>query len=402
MFRLTFDITTRYSVINRSNKTWNYALRVERYCSTSVTKIDQDKCLKITNGQRSNNYYYLWLRDHCRCDKCYNSITAQRKLNIDEIPTDVKVETAGIDNGVLKVTWEGGHESRYPISWLESCLFENYRKLLRREYKLWDGSDVTHASIARVDHDELLKSDARLTDLMRSLVDYGVGFVKNAPVSLEGTETAIRRIGPVQTTFFGGMWEFSDELDHSDTAYTREGLEGHNDNTYFTESAGLQVLHCLHHTGEGGETILIDGFKAASILKERHSDVFDRLSATAVGAEYIEEGQHHVNVSPILKLNPITGEMEQIRFNLNDRAPLVLPQEQIPLHYNDLRVLTKILRDPGLEWKFKLTPGTIMIIDNFRLLHGRKPYTGSRKMCGCYMGRTDFLSKARVLKILQK
>lgn len=69
-----------------------------------------------------------------------------------------------------------------------------------------------------------------------------IGIIFQAPVSVEGTESAVRRIGSIKTTFFGSMWEFSDDLNHSDTAYTKEGLEGHTDNTYFTESAGSVII----------------------------------------------------------------------------------------------------------------------------------------------------------------
>jgi hypothetical protein len=46
------------------------------------------------------------------------------------------------------------------------------------------------------------------------------------------------------------MWTFSDSKDHSDTAYTKDFLPAHTDNTYFNDGAGLQVLHCIQHSGE--------------------------------------------------------------------------------------------------------------------------------------------------------
>jgi hypothetical protein len=36
----------------------------------------------------------------------------------------------------------------------------------------------------------------------------------------------------------------------------------------------LQVFHCLHHNSEGGETLLVDGFRAAYDLKQTHPESF--------------------------------------------------------------------------------------------------------------------------------
>jgi alpha-ketoglutarate-dependent taurine dioxygenase len=76
----------------------------------------------------------------------------------------------------------------------------------------------------------------------------------------------------------------------------------------------LQVFHCLHHDGEGGETVLVDGFRAAYDLKERHPESFKRLSTLPIEAEYLEAGKHYVNVDSILKLHPLTKKLQQIRY----------------------------------------------------------------------------------------
>lgn len=75
----------------------------------------------------------------------------------------------------------------------------------------------------------------------------------------------------------------------------------------------LQVFHCLHHDGEGGETLLVDGFRAACDLKETHPKSFQRLSALPIEAEYLETGKHYINVDSMLKLHPLTKKLQQIR-----------------------------------------------------------------------------------------
>jgi hypothetical protein len=75
----------------------------------------------------------------------------------------------------------------------------------------------------------------------------------------------------------------------------------------------LQVFHCLHHDGDGGETLLVDGFRAAYDLKQTHPGSFKRLSTLPIEAEYIEAGMHYVNIDTTLKLHPLTKKLQQIR-----------------------------------------------------------------------------------------
>lgn len=141
---------------------------------------------------------------------------------------------------------------------------------------------------------------------------------------------------------------------------------------------------------------MIDGFQVANKLKEEQPDVFKRLTTTLVPAEYIEEGHHHKYLAPIIRLSPTDDEIEQIRFNLYDRAPLnSIPTNKIREFYSDLKILTKELENPENRVTFQLEPGTVMIFDNWRVLHGRNAYNGKRTMTGCYVQRTEFLSALR-------
>lgn len=49
------------------------------------------------------------------------------------------------------------------------------------------------------------------------------------------------------------------------------------------------------------------------------------------------------------------------------------------------------------ELEVKLEPGTPVIFDNWRTLHGRKAFEGKRRVCGGYLGMDDFLAKGRLV-----
>ena len=51
-----------------------------------------------------------------------------------------------------------------------------------------------------------------------------------------------------------------------------------------------------------------------------------------------------------------------------------------------------------LKPPMRLAPGTALLFDNGRTLHGRRAYQGFRRLCGAYLNREDFDSKLRVLR----
>ncbi|XP_066999579.1 trimethyllysine dioxygenase, mitochondrial isoform X2 [Anabrus simplex] len=383
----------------------NHVLK-KRYLSfcTSYGNIHISKShveLRNNTGSPLHQFNYIWLRDHCRCEKCYNHTTNQRKLNILDIPTDIEPESYSVKDELLHITWPDGHHSQYPLSWLKENTYSNYYDAQKSKWIPWNKGNVNTCGVAKVDLKEYSQTQSGLREVVKSLVTFGVAFVQNVPPTVEATEKVVENISHVHRTFFGDMWEFSNVMSHSDTAYTTEALGAHTDNTYFTEASGLQVFHCLQHNGEGGETLLVDGFNAAKKLKETHPDSYHRLSKMAIESEFLEPGRHYSCTGPILQLHPVTGELQQIRFNLFDRAPVkTLQADQVMQFYKDLQILANIIADPDGEWWFKLQPGTVVFINNWRILHGRAAYTGHRRMAGCYVGHADWISKARVLGLL--
>ena len=47
-----------------------------------------------------------------------------------------------------------------------------------------------------------------------------------------------------------------------------------------------------------------------------------------------------------------------------------------------------------------LQPGSVLLLNNWRVMHGRTGFEGARSMTGCYVSRTDFMSAARLLDLL--
>ncbi|XP_055318244.1 trimethyllysine dioxygenase, mitochondrial-like isoform X2 [Sitodiplosis mosellana] len=341
----------------------------------------------------------FWLRDHCRCVDCYGE-TSQRKFNINDIPLNVEPTELTIETDTIHVNWSDCHESNYNILELNEQL--NSKPTITVEKCLWSVADIIGSSFASVSFNDYLVNDNVAKEVVASLIKFGFAFIKNVPANLQSTEIAIEHLFPVQKTLFGEMWSFSDKKEHNDTAYTTIALPAHNDNTYFNDAAGLQVLHCVRRAGDGGESLLVDGFNVLKNLREQNHEAYEYLSKTFIPSEYIEEGYHFKYCAPAIVIDPLTNEPNQIRFNMNDRALFNnIPQEEMLKFYKHYKALaTEIQRDEN-EWRFKLEPGTVCIFDNWRVLHGRTEYAGQREMVGGYVARNEFLSVARRYGFIQ-
>ena len=66
--------------------------------------------------------------------------------------------------------------------------------------------------------------------------------------------------------------------------------------------------------------------------------------------------------------------------------------------YEAIRTWNRLLKSADSEYWVQLSPGTAVVADNHRVLHGRSSFDGRRRMCGAYIGLDEYRSKLAVLK----
>lgn len=66
--------------------------------------------------------------------------------------------------------------------------------------------------------------------------------------------------------------------------------------------------------------------------------------------------------------------------------------------YDAIRNWNACLKNRDSEFWTKLAPGTAVVVDNHRVLHGRSAFTGKRRMCGAYLGRDDYRARLDALR----
>lgn len=55
-----------------------------------ATTFNDDSVEFIKDDNNIKKYPYIWLRDHCKCSMCFNSVTEELELDISEISLDIK------------------------------------------------------------------------------------------------------------------------------------------------------------------------------------------------------------------------------------------------------------------------------------------------------------------------
>ena len=198
-----------------------------------------------------------------------------------------------------------------------------------------------------VGHDEVLsEAGGGLRRWLEDIERYGFGLVRGVPATPEATRNLIERIGYVRHTIFGGFWDFTANLAFKDTAYTTLAVGPHTDGTYSIDPPGYQMFHCLAFDGTGGESTLVDGFKAAAILRDDDTEAFETLTRVRVPAHYIGDGVHLRAEHPVITLDA-DGEIRQVAFNNHDRAPFLLPDGEMDAFYRALGGLQSPGQRPG-------------------------------------------------------
>jgi trimethyllysine dioxygenase len=309
------------------------------------------------------------------------------------------------------------HASLYPWSWLYA---NSYAPRLSIGSNRDDSSNdpvMWGKGIAQqpptVPYEEIMnmENDRGVARWVNKIAQFGFCFVSGVPATPEDTERLIRRIAFIRETHYGGFWDFTSDLSHGDTAYTNLPLGAHTDTTYFTDPAGLQLFHLLSHTesvkdktpAQGGASLLVDGFFAAKLLRDVHPEAYRILSSTQISTHSAGDDATLITPLqtsgyPILEHDERSGELIRVRYNNDDRSVLRVREQDVLPFYDALAKWHAILSHADSEYWSQLTPGTALIFDNHRVLHGRSAFTGARRLCGAYVNHDDYRSRLSVLR----
>src|ERR1700738_2964004 len=349
-------------------------------------------------GLLQERVVFGWLGDHCHSKESLHPDTLQQQVDTFAIPPDIAPAKVEISDGgrSLRIVWKHDGATRIlPAQFLWDIARNDGREPAPRR-RLWDRA-VMGENFPTMSHADIMSSDDGLLHWLSLVEEYGFALASGVPPTNEATKQLVNRIGYVRESIFGGMWDFTANLAFKDTAYTSAAIGPHTDGTYSIDSPGYQLFHCLKFDGTGGDSTLVDGFKIADDIRRSDPMAFEVLSTVKVPAQYLGDGVHLRGEHPVIGLDH-NGDVVQIAYNNYDRAPFRLPTPRMRAFYRALKLFNQLINDPANEISMRLAPGTQLLFDNWRTLHGRRAYQGVRWLCGAYLNKEDFDSKLRVLR----
>jgi trimethyllysine dioxygenase len=359
-----------------------------------------DVQLAFRDGRPDLTLSLFWLRDHDTRAEALHPETQQRLIDTFQIPTDIVAAAIAVteEGRELSVQWvPDGPASRYEAGFLAGLRADPERLPVQR--CLWDARIIA-AQLPQVGYAELMAQDAALQGMLESVERYGLCMVEAVPATPQATCAVAERVAYIRSTIFGGYYDFTANLEHKDTAYTSLAISPHTDGTYSLDAPGYQLFHCLAADCTGGDSVLLDGFMIGQIMQREHAEDYELLSSVEIPGRYLDHarGIQLMARRPLFRRNQ-SGELVQVSYNNHDRAPFVLPVEQHRRFYRALSRFAALCADASLHYRRRLLPGSVLLFDNWRLLHARDAYQGYRRLAGAYLNREDLESRLRVLRL---
>ena len=350
-------------------------------------------------------FHAIWLRDNALDPDTRSPANGQRLITLQDVPADTRIAAADIREGDLAVAFIPESKTvRFPAGWLRAHIYDRADDPVAGRtppgIETWDGT--LDAATVTGEFESVATNPAALRRWLGHVRRYGFARLTGGPVKSGALMDLVALFGYVRETNYGRWFEVRTEVDPSNLAYTGLGLQAHTDNPYRDPVPTLQILYCLENSAEGGESQVVDGFRAAERLRDEDPQGFALLTRHCARFEYRGTGGVHLRSRrPMIELAP-DGELIGVRFNNRSTAPILdVPFDAMPGYYAAYRRLGEIVDDPAMAVGFKLEPGESFIVDNTRVLHGRTGYSaeaGSRWLQGCYADKDGLLSTLSVLR----
>lgn len=348
----------------------------------------------------TSSFAFFWLRDNCGCAKCRHPGNGQKLYEIVDLPADLAAREAMVgDDRTLRVTWSDGHRSDYAESWLIAHdLSDDARVARRPRVTLW-GKEIDN-DLPVGDWPAMLANEAQELAWLERYAALGFGVLKNVPTKPGMVAEVGDRLGFVRVTNYGRLFDVMSVPNPTNLAYTAVGLGVHSDNPYRHPSPGVQLLHCLESGAPGGDTLLVDGFAAAEILRKENPDAFALLTKVPMTYRFTDASTELEARQTLISVD-MDGVITAVHFNNRSADWLDAPSDVAGKWYAAYRTFAEILKRPEREVIFRLGPGDLVVMQNDRALHGRTsfdPNLGRRHLQGCYIDRDGIESRRLVLR----
>jgi len=345
-----------------------------------MTRVEvHDDFVRVIEADRHADFHLRWLRHNCDLDR--HPATSERLIDSAELPDELAIAEAVIDDGVVRVRWaHDARVSRYPLAWLRAHAYAVGRVAAPRP----------PADVALIELDGAAGPAAAAGELLARVAERGAGLVRREHASPEAeTEAWIAALETrglrVIETHFGRIEDLrTDNTTNANTdqlGYTDAAIGLHTDQPFLDAPPRYQLLHGIRGAERGGDTVLADGEAAFRYLASLDADAAELLLRTPVR---FHRRQRHFEREVIAPIVTLRDGRVHVRSSYFTAAPYRLPFDRMTAWYRAHDHFVRILRDARHHFAFRIRPGDVLVYDNWRMLHGRTAFAGPRWVRGVY------------------
>lgn len=344
------------------------------------------------------DFHAFWLRESSTNPEFRDPGTGHKLQDAETIPLDVAITECKEQGDSLLLAFSDGHRSSYSLQWLQAAAQRPATQELIGEKILWDGS---LSPLPWREQADLEKDPHQLRALLHDIATLGFALVRGIPAEPNGMARFIDLIGYMRVTNNGGIEDIKALPTGSvyDLSMTPRALEPHCDNPYRVPQPGYTLLHCIRNDAEGGDSALIDGLYVADKIRRERPDLFEALATVPIVFRYADDQAILEHTCPFIDVLP-DGTITHTRFHGRCDRVIATDPDTLTRFYEARRMYARLIMSGKTQLQFKLRPGEMFMVDNYRLFHARRAFrleTGVRHMQQAYIDRDVVSSRQKTL-----
>ncbi len=341
-----------------------------------------------------------WLRENAPGPGGINLATRECELDPAHLPVDLTLGRICVADGALDVTFEPEHrDATFHPGWLRHVADDMHQPFaVIPAPEPWTAA--AHPEPTTYDGPATLCDDNSLAVALCGLARCGLIRLSGCGTDPGTVARLAERIGAIRDSNFGLTWHVDVDITPTTVANTGLRLAPHTDLPTREVPPGLQLLHCVENTVEGGWSTMADGLAIADHLRDFEPGAFEALTTLEWIFFNRSPDYDHRWQGPVID----TGD-GRIPYTYRAFHPVrafpAMAGADVERAYAALGLLSATAGSDRFQVRYPFRPGDIVVFDNRRVLHGRdafEPLPGTRRrLIGTYIDTDEFYSRLRVL-----